>query len=665
LTRFEAKMSDDGGAKMAQNPPQSLRKHRQTIIGGKPPPKKLYELTATSENEIPGEAPVERRDRDKIGHLVKNRLSSRIPLDQLYNQQNVPDLPANASDMILEASGPLEYHNDRVRRVEDSGPLKQPQVSPDKVVFLQPDFNAEAFISGKLSSATEVEISEYANELSMLQGRLEVEKKDAMYNNYRTVLSVGSQISGLGSELETLRRLLSDLHTVTAAIKDDGDRFLSTETQDPSRKPSITSSTSGTSVNGNVHNGRITVSAANRSSMIMLENMWQRDLASLFRHVEGAQKYLPMIPGRHVVRESGGWYQLNAATRKAVQPVHLFLLNDHLLVATKKRQRRGETSVMPSSGKLVADQCWPLLDIDIRDLASSSGETNGTVRSLCISSGRTSYVYRTENEKDHDMIWNEFVKAREELRRLRGSMRKASHPRNPSISNPSVVGESPPPVEINPRVAREVDRTLSELDVKIAHRQFPQVVDLMEKSHRMFISASASAAAPTAMDKLDRRIASIVDVLLEEIANEYLSREEIRQTVRLLVRLKATDAAKRTLLDSRRALLRRRVKQVDFQGDISNYVSQVAIISLQLIASTVEIYRSSFADPQDASRIVEWANEEVLAYAMLFARQLHNVSASSHTYKQCNEITRLESSHLEKLGLDLGSMLGYLYEKGE
>src|SRR6202012_2433874 len=77
---------------------------------------------------------------------------------------------------------------------------------------------------------------------------------------------------------------------------------------------------------------------ANRSSVANLEALWNSHLQTLWKRVEGSQKYLPAIPGRHVLYESGRWVELNSATWKPRRKVHLILLNDHLLIAAEKKK---------------------------------------------------------------------------------------------------------------------------------------------------------------------------------------------------------------------------------------------------------------------------------------------------------------------------------------
>lgn len=783
---------------MSAQQPQSLRKHRQTLVppqdnnynnnhgGREPQSKKDYgQLTVPGQGELPS---VTQRDKEKVGNLVKRRFSSRPQVEDIYASaanDEIPSLPSNAADLISEAQqyqpqqqstqqypqpqqqkkypkgdayppssnktqvypssgsasvsteGVDQYYQSSGRR--PSGESKSSRGLFDKNAFLNKDFDAQSYIADQLGSATDVEISKFSDKLESLQTKLAADKKDAMYSNYKTFLAVGNEISTMGNELDQLRKLLNDLHTATTAMKEDADQSLEAKG---------VGSNNGGSSNGSLlepppsPGGPKRSNSANRNSMMMLENMWAQELASLFRHVEGAQKYLPAIPGRHIIKESGGWYQLNAATWKPLQPVHIFLLNDHLLIATKKRNRHGDNLSVQPSRKLVADQCWPLQDIKLYDLDKQNGGGDGNGTTICVRAGsNNSFVYRTEKAdtnsggggsgKKNSPLLLEFHKAKEELRKnsnsrsntehhlrhqdsmnyyasqtpsLKGNRnlldnfttaRKSHHSREPSLD---ITGRT--------RSLREIDELMNDLDVKIAYRQFPEAVEIIEKNMSSIqnvptpkittnSSSSTSTAATTASSaetlaamtttaavsaavaastsdelasqvlkmKLEQRVEQLIDVLLRELSQDYQSREEVQQLVKLLIILKAGDKAKHTLLESRRNLIRRRIKEVEFQGDIVGYISQVAIIHFRMIRSTIEIFAASYKDsPNTSSSLVEWAKNEIDSYILLFARQLFSVDPASDTYKECAEITRNESEQLKDVGLDLSFMLSVIYD---
>ena len=85
---------------------------------------------------------------------------------------------------------------------------------------------------------------------------------------------------------------------------------------------------------------------------------------ALWKNIEGSQKFLPALPGRHVVQNAGLWIELDNATWKPRRAMQIFLLNDHLLVAARRKKKVNANGVDQRQPpvKLVADRCWPLLE---------------------------------------------------------------------------------------------------------------------------------------------------------------------------------------------------------------------------------------------------------------------------------------------------------------
>lgn len=114
-----------------------------------------------------------------------------------------------------------------------------------------------------------------------------------------------------------------------------------------------------------------------RNSVADLQTMYKQQLTTLWSTVEGSQKYLPLVPGRHLVFETHEFVELNAATYKAKQSVSMFLLNDLLLIAGRRRMKsvHGDDKE-PERGRMVAERCWVLADLVVVDVKDSGGESD-------------------------------------------------------------------------------------------------------------------------------------------------------------------------------------------------------------------------------------------------------------------------------------------------
>jgi hypothetical protein len=114
-----------------------------------------------------------------------------------------------------------------------------------------------------------------------------------------------------------------------------------------------------------------------RNSVADLQSLYKTQLTQLWSTVEGSQKYLPVAPGRHLVFETHDFVELNAATYKAKQSVSMFLLNDLLLIAGRRRMKNavavaGDTKER-ERGRMVAERCWILADLVVVDVKDSGG----------------------------------------------------------------------------------------------------------------------------------------------------------------------------------------------------------------------------------------------------------------------------------------------------
>lgn len=255
---------------------------------------------------------------------------------------------------------------------------------------------------------------------------------------------------------------------------------------------------------------------ANRSSLANLEAMWTVQLHALWKNVEGSQKFLPAIPGRHVLHESGHWVELDAATWKVRRPAHIFLLNDHLLVATKKKKHVEPTAavdgneVQKASTKLIADNCWPLQDIDVIDITSTSSVGDQKVMSNAISirHGHKSFTYRfdkpSSSEKANLLLV--FRRAADELRKSLRTDTEETNTRVPGASDTFAardltLSKKPDLMHIVNRAKdrseilievdgkhqnlRWVEGQIDELDSEIALQRFEDAVRHVEKLRRL------------------------------------------------------------------------------------------------------------------------------------------------------------------------------------
>lgn len=232
-------------------------------------------------------------------------------------------------------------------------------------------FDPEQYIASSLSGASEEDLQSFYESLRDLRISTSADLQSNVFQNYTSFVSLSHEISSLTSDLSSLSSLLTQFSNLTQSLsttiqKDDNENDQSSGYQRERR-------------GGQYH----------RNSIADLAQIHASHLQELWHFVEGSQKFLPAHPGRHVLKESLNWTELNAATWKPTKTVHLILLNDHLLVAARKRGKAASSQ----SRKSIADRCWNLADIEVNSLSEDREGPNATSGALQVIRGREIAVY--------------------------------------------------------------------------------------------------------------------------------------------------------------------------------------------------------------------------------------------------------------------------------
>lgn len=109
----------------------------------------------------------------------------------------------------------------------------------------------------------------------------------------------------------------------------------------------------------------------------------------------------------------------------------------------------------------------------------------------------------------------------------------------------------------------------------------------------------------TASQMLNSRLGHLRDNLVSSIAFD-LSIPDIRKTaavhlVSLLVKLDRAEVARDTFLKARQNLMMKRIRGIRAEGDISIYVSELAVVCFTIIRHTSDWYMNAFKENRMAS----------------------------------------------------------------
>lgn len=113
------------------------------------------------------------------------------------------------------------------------------------------------------------------------------------------------------------------------------------------------------------------------------------------------------------------------------------------------------------------------------------------------------------------------------------------------------------------------------------------------------------AANPSAKSLLTVRLEQLRPDLIQQISND-LAVLELRKTtacrlISILVRLDRSELARDVFLQARRDVMLKRIRSIKAEGDISIYISELAIVCFTIIRHTSDWYMSAFKENRMAS----------------------------------------------------------------
>lgn len=421
-----------------------------------------------------------------------------------------------------------------------------------------------------LGEATEDQIREFEDSLRSIKGRAASDLQQNLLQNRTQFIKVSKEAEKLKGEMRALRNLMSELKANTTALR-----------------AASTKNDQSADLGGELTTGLS--KRDKRSSVADRSALWNSQMQALYKNVEGSQKFLPNATGRHVVQNAGPWIELDNATYKSRRAMQIFLLNDHLLIASRKK-KRVDASHSDSRGpmtKLVADRCWSLLDIEVVDM-SGTGETSGGGRNkladaiMVRGGGQDSFIYRTEKSEDGEkktLLLN-VRKAVEELRKgLRSEMEANNKARetinyfasrDPRLLQKTELLETLSDIkdmliEVDGKQQnlRWVESQMDELDIDIALQRFEPAVALIEKLKGLARGLKNNAVAQDFINfKVEERCSKLAAVLLRELGTTHNEQVKTKRNVSWLTRLGFEDRARESYLVARSDTIHKRSRFV-------------------------------------------------------------------------------------------------------
>lgn len=438
-------------------------------------------------------------------------------------------------------------------------------------------------VARALADATDDDIYAFQSDLQALKARTNTDLQHNVYQNRTQFIKISQEADKLKTEMRTLRTLMSELTGVLghAASAGRASEFEADSVAERKR--------------------------SNRSSVANLEALWSTHLQALWKRVEASQKYLPAVPGRHIVHESGRWVELNSATWKPRRRVHLILLNDHLLFASEKKRldpsavspnpqsRRQSAYVPPAQTQthLVAERCWPLQDVHMADISTRAGDPyarsdkSAISNALSVRVGKESWTFAAPGGQDSSTetsaLLIAFRKAVEDLRKttaaqhsdkeraldelafLTGDSRLLKKANVTEGIDAGVTNSAATLIDVDGKQQslRWVENQIDGLDIDIALQRFDDAVSRTDKLRKLARNIKGNAPAQEIIGlKLDQRAAKLATLLARRLRDSNSGASVVKETVGWLVKLGYEEMARTGYLNARKEVLRKRTRSV-------------------------------------------------------------------------------------------------------
>ncbi|KAI8622354.1 hypothetical protein BC830DRAFT_1089575 [Chytriomyces sp. MP71] len=519
----------------------------------------------------------------------------------------------------------------------------------DLAAYGATDFKPEAYINNILAKMPEEDVKVYRASLKDAKDATAAGLQRNVHKNYSEFVLISKEISSLEGDVLLLRGLLDDLASVNSGHKIgqnlNSDENLK-EADDPENAPKV------------AQTNTLTSNDLHEQQKIAMENLYET--------IDGLKKLLPISKNRHIIRDGAEsrMCEINPANYKPKQPVFVYVLNDTLLIAIKKK------NILNGKTKMVIEKCFRLVEMAIIDMKDSSDITNA----FKIMSHPDVYMFRAETWEEKRSLLAVIKRVSDELigqkKKDKEPQRAAQKPQlPPQTTSPSKiqvdtseVGKSEKKEDLNEADSKWVSELSYDLDVLIAHREFDGAVTEIMKARNLFKThPGAKITHQHERQEVEDRVDILASYICRDLANPIASKLQIQDNIDRLILLGLGKQARTIFLESRTAIIRHRIKLVKFDGDVSDYVNDLSMIVFRLIRSTCDWYNSSFKEAAMASGFLKWVRREIEHFGDIIRRQVFESQKNFSVIAECLDHTLHHCEMLREIGLDLTFVLNQLF----
>ncbi|SCU93383.1 LAFA_0F16116g1_1 [Lachancea sp. 'fantastica'] len=636
---------------------------------------------------------IDSKERDKVGTLMQRRLSFHAPkyggAPADYSAEPLPyslDAEQQSSHMRINDLKATSRQN---RSTSSVGPhrvgQKQSHRAPLRQILSDRAFEAKEYVSSTLGNAGALEIDQFTSELNDLALEVTDEIKENISKSYTQVLQVNRDLSSASTELRQLRTNVVELQEVMEELVTMAEKRLQLE-RDPPQTANVESQSQ------QQHSLLPPANASrrrDRTSVFMLEKMWKSELSTLFRAVEGAQKFIAPLPGRHIILESSDWYEINAATLKPLKVIHLFLLNDMIMIATKNQENKQH--------ELIVCYCHTLKDTTINPQTKNRISLDFASRRQCL--------IQTQKSREYERIVSAVRGAKDDLnvisqaeeentRKIRDSFTylqatqstpgrdltlspTKGHARNTSLGNAASGPQNDandsfalhalssslkyPSQAVggkrNAGVLGHLDDVVDNFDIVFARRNFKAAIQHLRKLEQSLASLDKDGGQENRilLNLIRLKVVSRKDLLAGKltqlISTEISNYSNLLDYVRNLIALDYKYDALDLFLQNRTKYINELVLKVGTFQSPTHYLTQIAVIRFQTLKTVIASVKELFESKSDSfsSTLVSWCSNEVDQHFVLINKHFMSIEAIPPSSIKSS---RRQIDELKSVGMD-------------
>ncbi|XP_053378630.1 exocyst complex component 8-like [Mercenaria mercenaria] len=502
-----------------------------------------------------------------------------------------------------------------------------------------PGFDSEHYVS-RLSEEGEMPLLEMKQKVHILSEKTAQELKKNVYKNYSQFIETAREISILEGEMYQVSHMLTEQKQLMNTMLE----------------MSL------------VSDKAVVEEAPKEAEPENPEEETRRNLAFLLEKVEGCSS-VTEVPGRQLIH-NGDLADLHTESFAQVQRVHMFLLNDSLMIASWLPNRRGPVRYR-FQGLYELDN---LAIVNIRD----AGPVKNAFKVLMFPDSK---IYQADSAKSKRQ-WLDILEDTKKKKLARDKQKKESAARLAEQQQTSVTNtaqkqdDDKNPFEEKDEIDSAhvaMDTELlgtdwlqelpEDLDMCIAQRDFEGAVDLVERVNDHLKECQKTPAVKEFRARIDHRVKLLTEGLMSElqVSPERSLRggpRAARRAVAQLIRLGKSAQACDLFLKNRSAIIKYNIRQLKFEGATSLYIRCLCGVFFSSLSETGCEFHKAFPEHYGCfSAFIVWSKMELESFIKIFKRHVFDSKSNLPTIAECVSIAAKHCDELAGGGLDVGFYL--------